>query len=375
MKKKTFSIPPEKSLEELDVIDVQSRLDIMFTKPENQTYKDNSLRSAEYFQEIPLVLVSEALFKSSCILEDYRYELRKRPDTRQQIHQWLQKSKEEDERLHIERKYIPFRELYLPKTEEGENFYRIAYEYGKIPRDCEVNLPQTPEMACWLKTLSCFYQAQSIALAHRLHGVIPDPLNYPDGHFAEILPEPTRNNIFVCTNVTMAWFQLLKAGWTCLKNCIPTSITTVEQLFLEVKKCDFELDCKHGSVSRYALPISKDDQRYSLSNYRRIFCNKPWDTTGRRSNLPFKEETEKFRAALERSGLSGHVRLVLMDHRHQLKTSFTQYYKSFNSKAQDVYIDDFYWHRGKPFKQEKTCKPIQSTAVQHPFGYFEWIWA
>ena len=82
MKKRKFSRPPEKALEELDAVDLQSRIDITFTKPETQSYYDGSLKSSEYFQEMPLVLVNQALLESSYMFEDCRYELRKRPDTR-----------------------------------------------------------------------------------------------------------------------------------------------------------------------------------------------------------------------------------------------------------------------------------------------------
>jgi hypothetical protein len=195
MKKRKFSRPPEKALEELDAVDLQSRIDITFTKPETQSYYDGSLKSSEYFQEMPLVLVNQALLESSYMFEDCRYELRKRPDTRKQINEWLQEAKEEDERLLIERKHIAFSELYLPRTEEGNHFYRIAREYGKIPRDSYSAIPRNHEMACWLKTLCCFYQSLAIALAHRLHGVISDPLSHPDSHLARILTELTRHNI------------------------------------------------------------------------------------------------------------------------------------------------------------------------------------
>ncbi|MGB7315481.1 MAG: hypothetical protein WA939_21310 [Nodosilinea sp.] len=372
MKKQTFSIPPERSLARLDEIDIQSRLDVMFTKPGNQHYKDGSFESPEYLQEMPLVLVHEELF-NSCTFDDYRYELRKRPDARRQINERLRESREEDERLCIERDHIAFSELYLPNTENGNRFYQIAREYGKIPRDSEAAIPRTPEMAYWLKTLSCFYQARAIALAYCLYAVIPDPLVHPNGHLAEILPEPTRRNIFICTKSTVAWYKLLKAGWKHLKDSMPTSITTVEQLFLELEKHDFELAWKYGPGDSTYLWMSKDEQRYQLSDYRRLFCNKYWDTEGRRES--FKTETKKFKNDLAKSGLSGSVRLILMKEYQQLRPAFSRYYESLNSQNQNAYIDDFYWRKGTPYKSDKSCKRIQVKAGQHPLGYFEWIWA
>jgi len=375
MKKRKFSRPPEKALEELDAVDLQSRIDITFTKPETQSYEDGSLKSSEYFQEMPLVLVNQALLESSYMFEDCRYELRKRPDTRKQINEWLQEAKEEDERLFIERKHIAFSELYLPRTEEGKHFYRIAREYGKIPRDSYSAIPRTPEMACWLKTLCCFYQSRAIALAHRLHGVISDPLSHPDSHLARILTELTRHNISICTDGTVAWFRLLEAGWPYLEDSMPASITTAEQLFLEVERHDFESAWQRGPGNPDVPWVSKDNQRYALSDYRRLFCYKPWDNHGNSRRSSFKEEIKRFRTALSKDGLPGHVRLILMDHHQKLKDNFSQYELSLNSKAQDVYIDDFYWRLGKPFKQEKTSRSMQVKAVQHPFGYLEWIWA
>lgn len=151
------------------------------TEEEIRELAERVFEKPKALQELPLILTPEHLFNTP-------REIRRRLDKiKSALDIWISRAKEDDELLRIERRWIPFVEIYIPNTSEGNRFFTIAKAIGEIPMVAGV-IPRNQNQGYWLKTLHYFYQARGVLFAYKLLGVIPNPLD-SQGLFNEYLPE------------------------------------------------------------------------------------------------------------------------------------------------------------------------------------------
>jgi hypothetical protein len=119
--------------------------------------------------ELPLILVPEHLLHVS---EEFRQHSAVAISA---LNRWMTRAKEEDLRLNIERPWIPTAEIYIPHTLMGKRFFKIAKAIGKIPSTLKI-VPKNQNQAYWLLTMRYFWQARGVLFAHKLLGVISNPI-------------------------------------------------------------------------------------------------------------------------------------------------------------------------------------------------------
>lgn len=98
-----------------------------FDDIELQSLAERFIQPNKALQELPLILIPEYLLSLSFDMK------RQHPLIRQSTQEWLEYAKKDDERLRIERQWIPHTPVYIPNTCKGKQFFKIAKVICDIP--------------------------------------------------------------------------------------------------------------------------------------------------------------------------------------------------------------------------------------------------
>ncbi|MEA5507662.1 hypothetical protein VB735_32165 [Halotia wernerae UHCC 0503] len=351
------------------------------TESEIREWAESVFERPKALQELPLILTPEYLFQTPQKLRRQSSVIKSSLDA------WMNRAREDDELLRIERRFIPFVEIYIPDTSEGKQFFTIAKAIGEIPMQVGV-LPKNQNQGYWLKTDHYFYQARGVLFAHKLLGVIPNPLE-KHGLFAEYLPETSIRNLDLITNVDLAEYQLIKAGecyiqqWVAERNIVYPFNNPFE-LFVSIHKPAFLDSWALGPACQESEWLSIEQQEDFLAVRIRLLEQTPWIKREDKRGT-YQQQEQEYLKFLKNYQWYGYFILALRAYYWKLEESWQQYIRALKA-AKTAYIDDFYWQGGQPYKAQeipvgeqphqtrKTKKRQRVEGVVNILGYILWQW-
>jgi hypothetical protein len=336
---------------------------------------------------------------NKCLLEIPLIQLADSPvlnsaATKSALDGWMAKAFDEDKQLGINRDTIPFAAVYIPDTPNSADFFNLALAIGEIPKPQVA--PENYNQACWIKTIQYYWQARGLVFAHRLFGVIPDPLG-KEGVLSRYLPETTLKNLRLTRDIDLACYRLLVKGEAYIKTWaaeegISYPFKSPLKLFLQILKDGFEILLLLGPLNLYHEPLSKRLQVYNLNARSRLLSDKEWDdldpldgipaspkrkkrVSPEKLRLPYKVAQRLYIKTLKKMGWNGYWLLALMKPKNQepLKSLFEGYLIVWRA-GKELFIPDFEWIDGQPYQTKRTSQHRVEAEIDTD-GYIRWYWA
>ncbi|HEY9833840.1 MAG TPA: hypothetical protein V6D26_25035 [Stenomitos sp.] len=325
--------------------------------------------------ELPLILVPEHLLH---IPEEFRQQ---KAVVISALNRWMTRAKEEDFRLNVERPWIPTAEIYIPDTIRGKRFFKIAKAIGKIPTLDVV--PKNQNQAYWLLTLRYFWQARGVLFAHKLLGIIPNPIE-EQGILLRYLPETSLKNLELITDIDLACFFLLVRGgryireWAATKK-IRYPFKSPMDLFLKIQRQSFLMSWKVGPDNSEPAWLSNAQQRDNISARIRLLKKKRWlEPAAMRQ--PYLEMEQAYLDFLQKSDWYGYWLLALRDHfdeeqfEEKLLSGHWQDYINALKAGKELFVSEFDWRGGQPYKTRTTSQVQRVEGFIDLLGYIHWRW-
>lgn len=358
------------------------------TEKELYAFAESMLEYPKTLLEMPLVLIPEPLFQTA---REFRRGI---PCVQSILDRWLEGAKEDDQCLRIERRWIPHAEIYIPDTDEGKEFFKVANAFGHIPIDAGI-VPRNQNQGYWLKTLHYLYQAKGILFAYKLLGVIPNPTD-KEGLFTQHLSPRNIHNLERITDVAIAQYDLIRQGERFVKqraaeHRIPYPFDNLLDLVIEIEKQSFLEAWEQGPNSKESAWITIENQQDNLAVHIRLLKQSPWldqrdKRITRNKRGTYRSTEAEYLKFLEHHGWYGHVILALRLHQAWELADPRKKYTDFLTQGKAAYIDDFYWQGGEPYRDRETIandpsiKPQKTRRRQRVegttnlLGYILWCW-
>lgn len=346
------------------------------TEQDKRAFAERILQRQPALLELPLILVPEHLLH---VPEEFRQHS---AVVISALNRWMTRAKEEDLRLNIERPWIPTAEIYIPHTPIGLKFFKIAKAIGKIPT-LDV-IPKNQNQAYWLLTMRYFWQARGVLFAHKLLGVIPNPIE-EQGVLSRYLPSTSLKNLDLETNIDLACFLLLVRGgryirkWAAAQG-IPYPFNNPMELFWEIQKQSFLMSWKVGPDDSELDWLSNAQQRDNISARIRLLKKKPWlEPAAMRQ--PYSEMEQAYLDFLQKVGWYGYWLLALRDHfnnKHWEKNLLSAHWQDYINAlkaGKELFVSEFDWRGGEPHKTKTTSKVQRVEGFIDKLGYIHWVWA
>ncbi len=353
-------------------------------------------------EEVIRLWLDIALFErevSKCLLEIPLIQLADIPRlnpaaTKIILDGWMAEAMACDKQLGIIRDTIPFAAVYIPDRPNSADFFDLALAIGEIPKLQVV--AENHNQACWIKTIQYYWQARGLVFAHRLFGVIPDPLG-KEGVLSCNLPETTLKNLRLNRDIDLARYRLLVKGEPYIKDWaakegISYPFKSPLELFLQTLKDEFQILLLLGPLNLYPEPLSKRSQRYNLNARIRLLSDKQWDDLDPLEGIPASPKRKKrvspeklrlsyevakqqYLRTLKKMGWNGYWLSALLKHKNQepLKPLFEVYLATFRA-GKELFIPDFEWIDGQPYQAKHTSQ-LRAKAEIDRDGYIRWYWA
>lgn len=349
---------------------------------ELQIFNQERIKESKALQEVILILIPENLISVPLNL------IESEPCIQQTIQKSLQEARLDDERLRIERSFIPHIVIYIPNTLKGKQFLKIAKAIGDIPLHAPV-VPKNQNQGYWLKTLHYFWQARGVVLAHQLLGLIQDPLEY-EGVFSSRLPFTSIHNLKLHKDIDIARFQVLVRGQRIIKqwtqqNGISYPFSHPLELFLEILKQEFLIAWDLSPCNLEANWLRKDLQRANFTTRVRICEEGIWQESPLDTALDIKWKQE-YLEYLHTAGGWNNYWILAMQGQLQRNGKYNKhlepYLEAYSNAARncrEIFVDEFDWRGGQPFKklvkgQKVTNSPQQIQGSVNSFGYIQWFY-
>ncbi len=353
-------------------------------------------------EEVIRVLLEIALFPreaSKCLLEIPLIQLADIPlknpaATNIILDAWMTQARAADKQLGIIRDRIPFAAVYIPDTPNSIDFFNLAKNIGQIPKPQVA--PENYNQACWMKTIEYYWQARGLVFAHRVFGVIPDPLA-ERGILSRYLPETSLKNLRLCSDIDLACYRLLLSGEPYIKtwaaaNDISYPFKTPLELFLQTLKDEFQIFLLLGPLNLNHEPLDKKSQSYNVNARIRLLSDKEWDDPDPLQGIPTSPKRKKrvslekrrppysiakreYVRTLKQMDWYGYWLLALLKYKKQepFKPLFNAYLAAFRA-GKELCIRDFEWIDGQPYQAKQTSQR-QAQAEIDTDGYIRWVWA
>jgi hypothetical protein len=357
----------------------------------------STFKRPKALQDMPLISTPEYLFPTP---QQVRRQL---PVIKSRLDAWKLRAKEEDELLRIERRFIPFVEIYIPDTPQGKEFSTIAKAIGEIPMQVQVKL-KNENQGYWLKTNHYFYQARGVLFAHKLLGVIPNPLE-EHGLFSQYLPETSIRNLDLITNVDLAEYQLIKEGEQYIRqraepNIVDTFKNNPFELFVSIQKQAFLDSWNLGPACPEPMSpetkwLSIEEQEDFLNKRIHLLEQNPWmertkkpksqQNKNKQEQGTYQQQDQEYLKFLKNYQWYGNFILALRPRHWEFEELWEKYTQALKA-AKTAYIDDLYWQTGQPYKakeisvgeqphqKRKTRKRQRVKGVVDILGYIHWQW-
>jgi hypothetical protein len=315
-------------------------------------------------------------------------------DTNITLDAWMAQARANDKQLGIIRDRIPFAAVYIPDTPNSLDFFNLALAIGEIPKPQVA--PENHNQACWIKTTQYYWQARGLVFAHRLFGVIPDPLG-KGGVLSRYLPETSLENLKLDREIDLACYRLLLKGEPYIKTWaaeegISYPFKSPLELFLQTLKDGFQIFLLLGPLNLYHEPLSKRSQRSNLNARMRLLSDKEWDdldplegipaspkrkkrVSSEKLRLPYKLAKRQYVRTLKKMGWNGYWLYALLKFKNQdpLKPLFKSYLAAFRA-GKELFIPDFEWIDGQPYQAKHTSQRRAEAEIDTD-GYIRWHWA
>ncbi|BAY33714.1 hypothetical protein NIES2107_56150 [Nostoc carneum NIES-2107] len=351
----------------------------MIADAEFQTLAKRYIDASKALQELPLILIPEHLLSLPLEMKQQHLFIQ------EAIQKWLDIAKIDDERLRIERRWIPHIPIYIPNTPEGQEFFKIAKAIGDIPLTLSV-IPKNQNQGYWLKTLHYFWQARGLAIAHQLIGLMQDPLE-EGGILSYNIPETTIKNLQLTREIDIACYQILLKGeknikrWA-RKNKINYAFSHPLELFIEILKQDF-LDAWHlGPSNQDSEWITKKMQRDNIATRAYLLKEAIWQESSL-DNAYYSKKKGEYLKYLQEAGWNAYWLLAM---RSQITSRYNKHleqylenYLSAFEQGKELFVDEFDWRRGEPYKKREkngkiTNSPGKVKGTVNDWGYIVWCW-
>jgi hypothetical protein len=346
------------------------------TEQDKRAFAERILQRQPALLELPLILVPEHLLH---VPEEFRHHS---AVVISALNRWMTRAKEEDLRLNIERPWIPTAEIYIPDTLRGKRFFKIAKAIGKIPTLNVV--PKNQNQAYWLLTMRYFWQARGVLFAHKLLGVIPNPIE-EQGVLSRYLPSTSLKNLELSTDIDLACFLLLVRGGRYIRNWAATKkirypFKSPMALFLKIQRQSFLMSWKVGPDDSELDWLSNAQQRDNISARIRLLKKKPWLESAV-MRQPYSEMEQGYLDFLQKVGWYGYWLLALRDHfdeeqfeEKQISGHWQDYINALKA-GKELFLDEFHWRGGQPYKTRTTSKVQRVEGFIDLLGYIHWVWA
>jgi len=345
------------------------------TEQDKRAFAERILQRQPALLELPLILVPEHLLH---VPEEFRQQ---KVVVVSALNRWMTRAKEEDLRLNIERPWIPKAEIYIPNTLRGKRFFKIAKVIGKIPSTLNI-VPKNQNQAYWLLTMRYFWQARGVLFAHKLLGVIPNPIEEQGVLFC-YLPSTSIKNLELITNIDLACFKLLVRGGQYIREWAATNkirypFKSPMDLFLKIQRQSFLLSWKVGPDDSELDWLSNAQQRDNISARIRLLKKKPWLKTAA-MRQPYSEMEQAYLDFLQKVSWYGYWLLALRDHfnnKHwekNLLSSHWQDYINALKAGKELFVSEFDWRGGQPYKTKTTSKVQRVEGFIDKLGYIHWV--
>lgn len=370
----------------------------MLTEEQILKYANNNYRLPTW-QALPIILLPDFLLNRPRNLRP------RHPIAQKQIQDQYEKAKRDPTERRINRDWMPYFELYILDTPNGQRFRQIANAIGQIPLHADV-VPRTQDQVYWLKTLHYFYQARGILLAQRLYPLEIDNLYDNNLHLLQHnLPDGAFERVEHFANVNHKEIQLIAAIFDPLRNRLPNlaekhSFDDHFRFFVKMQTERFKEDWEYTVNNRDRLqPRTAHEERDEIDTIQPLLEQSPWveerqsslpkssESFPRVQRLPYKTQEQKQTNYFKEQGLYGQMILTVQDlHLKGMDSEWSAYMEAIN-QAKLVYRESIFWLNGKPkYKcqpsvhqreseidqpdQRSTWKPVRG--VISPQGYLTW---
>ena len=345
------------------------------TEQDKKAFAERILQRQPALLELPLILVPEHLLH---VPEEFRQHS---AVVISALNRWMTRAKEEDLRLNIERPWIPKAEIYIPDTPIGLKFFKIAKAIGKIPSTLKI-VPKNQNQAYWLLTMRYFWQATGVLFAHKLLGVIPNPIE-EQAVLSRYLPSTSLKNLELITNIDLACFKLLVKGKPYIRNWAATQeihypFKSPMELFLKIQRQSFLLSWKVGPCDSEPNWLSNAQQRDNISARIRLLKKKPWLKTAA-MRQPYSDMEQAYIDFLKKIGWYSYWLLALRDHfnnKHWEKNLLSAHWQDYINAlkaGKELFVSEFDWRGGQPYKTKTTSKVQRVEGFIDKLGYIHWV--
>lgn len=331
--------------------------------------------------EIPLILLTDALPQNPAIIN-------------QALDAWMKQAQESDKQLKFKRPYIPYAAVYIPDTPNSLDFFNLAKAIGEIAYPYLT--PDNHNQAGWMKTMHYYWQAQGVLLAYKIFGVIPNPVA-PNGVLSRYLPDTSVKNLKLSTEIHLACYHLIHQGESQIKAWAaaegkPYNFSTPTDLFLEILQQEFSTHLLLCPLSLETQWLDKHTQRENLSARIRLLAKNPWSekkhkkrkfpeiqpkvSALRPRSLSYQEAEGQYLKFLKQSDWYGGWLLALREHDPwgPLAPLWENYLQALRA-GKDLFIDEFDWRAGHPYKAYSTSRSCPVEAGFDSEGHICWFWS
>ena len=350
------------------------------TTEQKRAWTERRVERQRRLLELPLILVPQHL------LQEPEESWQHSPDVIAALNKWMTKATLDDLRLNIERPLIPTSEIYIPNTSKGKKFFKLAKVIGNIIPSANI-IPKNQNQAYWLKTLQYYWQARGVLLAYKLFGVIPNPIE-EQGVLWRYLPKKLLLDLDLLTNLDYFQIKLLRREepyireWAA-KEKIPYPFNNVLELFVESKKQSFQMLWQIGPMNSEPNWLPKAQQKSNISKLIRLLGKKPGvpENPLRPSDEQMEQDHQDYLEYLKNADWGDKWLLPLLERfdeeqltERQLSRNFQHYINALKA-GKELYVLDFEWRGGQPYKTRATNKVERIEGFIDPLGYILWCWA
>ncbi|MBH8566777.1 hypothetical protein I8748_32285 [Nostoc sp. CENA67] len=349
---------------------------------ELQSLAEKFIRPDKALQELPLILIPEYLLSLSFDMKQQH------PFIQKSTQKWLDDAKKDDERLRIERRWIPHTPVYIPNTNKGKQFFKIAKAIGDIPLNTPV-IPKNQNQGYWLKTLHYYWQAIGVTFAHQLLGLIQDPLE--EGILNNRLPQSIIQSLKLTRNIDMTLFQILVRGQRIIKtwarqNKISYPFNQPLEIFLEILKQDFLIRWQIDPCNQDWEWMTKKIQRDNILTRIYLLKEAIWKESSL-DNAGYCKSKEEYLDYLKQANTWNNNWVFAMQAQIEKNAKYNNHlepyleaYITAVQEGKELFVDEFDWRSGNPYKkqvngQQITNRPLTIQGDVDPLGYIQWYYS
>ncbi|MGG6242889.1 hypothetical protein ACQ4N7_30210 [Nodosilinea sp. AN01ver1] len=223
------------------------------------------------------------------------------------------------------------------------------------------------------------WQVTGLLFAQQLSKLPQDLLKENTNRLYQYLPEPSLNNAVQIAASDLALYQAIAKNFEYLQNhsldeMQRATYSTPLSLFKVIQIESFQTGWKIGPAGSEINGVSQDQQREYLYTKSCLIENRPWlekKQVKKGLRRPYREAEKAFIDYLEKDGLRGQIILALRSKPHSAEL---EDYAESMRKHKDVYLDDFQWRNGQPYRYKVTSSPQPVEAKVDAYGSIQWCW-